>query len=109
VPRVVFGELFDRDLARQLAYLVAAGESARIDGIASDIDELAALFAVFPLAGRELAAAETGGTLRKLRLHRTPFSVWYSFDPAGDDAPVVMHRLFHVRQRTERPRLRSVC
>jgi len=104
MPRVIFGELFERDLARQLAYLADAGERGRIDGIAADIDEIAALLAVFPLAGRELAAAQTGGTLRKLRLRRTPFSVWYSFDPASEDAPVVLHRLFHVRQRTARPR-----
>jgi hypothetical protein len=72
--------------------------------ISQDLETLRSLLSQFPAAGRELDRA--GATsLRRLKLRRTPFLVWYSFDPERGAGTVELYRLFHARQRTPEPRL----
>lgn len=59
---------------------------------------LEVLLASFPDAGRVLANLE-GGTLRKLKLRRCPFVVWYARKPGE----IALARIFHARQ--DRPLL----
>lgn len=82
--------------------LAAEGEWDRLQILGQDLDDLVQLLTRFPDAGRELDR-EGSHTLRKLRLRRVPFYVWYR-TADGEDTWLV--RLFHVRQRTPRPRMR---
>lgn len=103
MPRVVFHGDFERDVRKQIAYLRAQGDEARVFGLLEDLAELKELLASFPEAGRELTRQGTE-SLRKLKARRSPFFVWYSFEPDLDE--VTFFRLFHGRQRTREPRLR---
>jgi hypothetical protein len=69
-----------------------------------DLDTLRSLVSEFPEAGRELDRAGAK-TLRKLKLHRAPYFVWYSFDPERGPGIVELYRLFHARQLTPEPRV----
>lgn len=73
--------------------------------LAQDLDTLRSLLAEFPEAGRELDRAGVK-TLRRLKLRRAPYLVWYSFDPESPARTVELYRLFHARQLTPEPRLR---
>ena len=103
MPRVEYDAAFRTDLSHQLTYLADREDLGAIDRLQADIADLADMLAIFPLAGRELAR-DDGETLRRIRLRNTPFAVWYRFEPTLVEAAVVLHRLFHVRQRTPRPR-----
>lgn len=104
MPRVEYEDVFSADLSAELSYLRARQERAWITNLHDDLAELTALLTHFPEAGRELARKRTV-TLRKLRLRRAPFYIWYTFDSAIANGPVRFLRLFHVRQRTPEPRL----
>ncbi len=69
-----------------------------------DLDTLRSLLGRFPEAGRELDRIGRK-TLRRLKLHRAPFFVWYSFDPGRREGVVELYRLFHSRQQTPEARL----
>jgi plasmid stabilization system protein ParE len=82
-------------------YLVERGEREWAARLREDLDEIGELLGRFPEAGRELAR-DGDASLRKLRLRRCPFVVWYGFDPLAEQATFI--RLFHARQRTPKPR-----
>ena len=100
--KVIPGTRFAAEVAVQVAALHAAAEWSWVATLEQDLDETSQLLARFPDAGRELAR-DGERTLRKLRLRRAPFYVWYR-TAEGEDTRLV--RLFHVRQRTPRPRAR---
>lgn len=104
MARVVYGQEFYKDVARVVAYLADRQELAWIETLAQDLDEIEGLLGRFPEAGHELTREGTSA-LRKLRLRRAPFYVWYAFDAGTAGAPVWFVRLFHVRQAgpLERP------
>lgn len=86
------------------AQLLEASEWRWILLTAQDLDTLWSLLSQFPEAGRELDRVG-GRTLRRLKLHRAPYLVWYSFDPEHGAGTVELYRLFHARQLTPEPRL----
>ena len=94
---------FDADVGTAAARLVAESEWRWIWVLAQDLETLRSLVSQFPEAGRELDRAGAR-TLRRLKLHRAPYLVWYSFDP--ERGIVELHRFFHARQLTPEPRLR---
>src|SRR3972149_1311906 len=47
------------------------------------------------------ASPPPGAEIRRVQLRQTPFRVWYRIDVRDETAPVVLVRLFHVRQRAE--------
>ena len=85
-----------------MAQIIANGPWRWIDVLERDLDTLRSLLSQFPEAGRELDRAGAK-TLRRLKLHRAPFFVWYSFDP--ERGIVELYRFFHARQLTPEPRL----
>jgi hypothetical protein len=92
------------DVRATIAHLVEDSEWRWISVLALDLETLKSLLAQFPSAGRELDRAGAR-TLRRLKLHRAPFFVWYSFDPERGRGAVELHRFFHLHQRTPEPRL----
>lgn len=92
------------DVSATVAHLVEDSQWRWISVLAMDLETLKSLVAQFPAAGRELDRAGAR-TLRRLKLHRAPFFVWYSFDPEPGLGVVELYRFFHVRQRTPGPRL----
>jgi hypothetical protein len=92
------------DVRAVVAHLEQDSAWRWISIIAADLETLNALLSHFPEAGRELDRAGAK-TLRRLKLHRAPLFVWYSFDPSTGQGLVELHRLFHLRQETPEPRL----
>lgn len=90
---------FADDVAIQIAALEAEHEWAWLEILEQDLDLAIQLLARFPDAGRVLAS-DGARSLRKLRLRRAPYYLWYR-TADGEDTYLV--RLFHVRQRTARP------
>lgn len=95
-----YAATFWRDANAEIRYAIEHGEERWSRQLAEDIVDVERLLTDFPDAGRELdRIGET--TLRKMKLRRCPFLVWYTTDPQK----VVIARLFHVRQLTPEPRL----
>lgn len=92
------------DIRAAVAHLAEDSAWRWISVIAADLDTLKALLSQFPESGRELDRAGAT-TLRRLKLHRAPFFVWYSFDPGRGPGVVELYRLFHSRQETPKPHL----
>lgn len=84
---------FARDVAAQVGFLVANDDLEGIDRLELDLAAVVQLLVAFPDAGRELGATESR-SLRKLKLRRCPFVVWYERE-AGQ---LTLVRLFHARQ-----------
>lgn len=91
--RVLRGATFHRDLHAQVNILVGRQDAEGVDRLSADLAALQDLLAAFPDAGRELAAIDRS-TLRKLKLRRCPFVVWY----LREQDRVTLTRLFHARQ-----------
>jgi hypothetical protein len=72
-------------------------------GLWDEIDAAEDLLGQFPDAGVELRQ-DGAMTVRRLRLKRVPFYVWYLVD-VRKGRRVTLFRLFHARQRTPEPRL----
>lgn len=100
--RIRYGSTFGRELDAEVEYLVDRGELQWIRRLRDDLDTIARLLLRFPDVGRELGRQDQT-TLRKLKLQRCPFVLWYLSDPASEE--VVFFRLFHSRQATPEPRL----
>ena len=92
--RIVHAAPFRRSLDAQLEFLVAREDQDGILRLREDLAALETLLASFPDAGRELARSEDA-TLRKLKLRRCPFVVWY----VRRSDRVTLARIFHARQR----------
>lgn len=90
-------------LHANLKYLRGRGDSEWGELLDADLFEVERLVSTFSTAGKRMAS-RASVELRKLRLQRTPFVVWYVVDVKKKDAPVTFLRLFHVRQRSVRPR-----
>jgi plasmid stabilization system protein ParE len=88
---------FLSDLRGQLGYLVDRGEAEWILILQQDLADVEDLLRSFPDAGREVLIGR-GAPVRRLRLHRAPYVVWYQVSARG--RRVVLLRLFHVRQKT---------
>ena len=86
---------FADDLRAQLRYLSDRGELEWIATLDEDVLQAEQVLAQFPEAGRALAN-EGRPAVRRLRLRRAPYVVWYT--PAQRKR-VVLLRLFHVRQK----------
>lgn len=102
MPSIAYRDEFAGDLSKELAYLVGRRELSWIAILQEDLADLEGLLATFPEAST--TPREDTPLLRKLRLRRAPFYVWYAFDPHQRDAPVTLLRLFHVRQSSPEPR-----
>jgi len=96
--RILRSQLFRRTLEVQLEFLVLHDDPEGIQRLREDLADLERVLASFPDAGRELAVHE-GATLRKLKLRRCPFVVWYVRQKDG----VTLARIYHARQ--DRPGL----
>jgi plasmid stabilization system protein ParE len=79
-------------------------EWSRLQRLWDEIDAAEDLLGQFPEAGVELAQ-EGAMTVRRLRLKRIPFYVWYIVD-LRKGGGVTLFRLFHARQLTPEPHLR---
>lgn len=90
---------FARLLEAQARFLTDRDDADGIRRLEEDLSDLTGLLATFPDAGRELATQE-GATLRKLKLRRCPFVVWY----VRQKDRVTLARIHHARQ--DRPYLR---
>ncbi len=101
--RVEQSATFLKDAVTQIGILADAEEWSRIERLREDIAELQARLGMFPEIGREIAHEEKL-TLRRVGVGRLPYLVWYFFDPRGNGF-VQLHRIFHARQRTPRPKL----
>lgn len=93
---------FHVDVSAATGRLIRDSEWRWIAVLAQDLETLRSLVSQFPEAGRELDRAGAR-TLRRLKLHRAPFFVWYSFD--SERGIVELHRFFHARQLAPEPRL----
>lgn len=87
---------FAADLREQLRYLVDRADVEWILILQADLFEAEELLRTFPEAGRELRL-ERRPAVRRLRLRRAPYVVWYEVTAARRRVTLV--RLFHVRQR----------
>ena len=87
-----------------MAQIITNGAWRWISILERDLDTLRSLLSEFPEAGRELDRVGPK-TLRKLKLHRAPYFVWYSFDPERGRGVVELYRLFHARQLTPEARM----
>lgn len=103
MTRVEYGEAFFADMRTQIDHLMREDELSRVDRLADDVTVLAERLSQFTRLGRQLTEAR-GRTLRRIAVGRLPYLVWYRHDPRGDGV-VRMSRLFHMRQRTPKPRL----
>lgn len=92
------------DVRAAVAHLAEDSAWRWISVLALDLETLKSLLSQFPEAGRELDRAGAK-TLRRLKLHRAPYLIWYSFDPERGGGVVELYRLFHARQLTPEPRL----
>jgi len=87
---------FAADVRRQIAHAIQEGGVPWVVRLQEDLAEVERILAEFPQAGRELRLGRRA-TVRKLRLRRAPFVVWYQIGSRGKT--LVLVRLFHVRQR----------
>jgi len=101
VARVRHATDFTHALETILARLRSQEHASWLAMMRDDLAEIERLLTRFPDAGRVLATEGTFA-LRKLRLRRAPFYVWYVVDVARQEVTFV--RLFHTRQRTADPR-----
>jgi hypothetical protein len=92
------------DVSATVAHLVEESQWRWISVLAVDLETLKSLVSRFPAAGRELDRAGAK-TLRRLKLHRAPFFVWYSFDPERGSGVIELYRFFHLHQRMPEPHL----
>ncbi|HEY8829106.1 MAG TPA: type II toxin-antitoxin system RelE/ParE family toxin [Candidatus Limnocylindria bacterium] len=103
MARVEYGATFFSDVRRQTEWLADGEEWQRIIRLLDELANLGERLVSFPELGRELKR-ERGRTMRRISVGRLPFFVWYRFDPRGEGT-IRLSRLFHVHQRTPRPRL----
>lgn len=71
------------------------------DLLARDIADLEQLISAFPQAGK-LVATRAGRELRKKVLRRTPFVLFYDFEPGRRSGPVRLIWLVHQHARAAR-------
>jgi hypothetical protein len=69
--------------------------------LASDIRDVERLISVFPQAGTLVATRDTR-ELRKKVLRRTPFVVFYDFEPGRRAGPIRLVWLVHQRARARK-------
>jgi len=91
------------DLARVTSHLHDEQEWSWLQRLWDEVDAAEDLLGRFPEAGVELAR-DGAMTVRRLRLKRAPFYVWYLVD-LRRSRRVTLFRLFHARQLTPEPRL----
>lgn len=96
--RVRRSATFARLLEAHVSFLTDRDDAEGIRRLEEDLFDLTGLLGSFPDAGRELATSKRG-SLRKLRLRRCPFVVWYVRQKDG----VTLARIYHARQ--DRPSL----
>lgn len=102
--QLVYSARFKDALRDDLLLLVLRREVQWIDLLEADLAELEQLVSAFSRAGR-LKARRGSRELRMMPLGRTPFVVWYVAEPDDATAPIVLLRLFGVRQKKpSRPR-----
>ncbi len=99
--RLEYAEEFLADLDRNVSYLREQREWGWVEALQENLAEVEELIESFPDSGFELAR-EAGEVLRRLRLRRAPYYVWYRMGSAPD-ASVTLLRLFHVRQNAPKP------
>ena len=100
---IQYGADFAAGLRANLEYLRKRGDVDWFELLETDLRELELLLSKFPTAGT-LMACRGAMELRKLRLKRTPFVVWYVADIKITKSPVTFLRLYHARQRSTQPR-----
>jgi len=93
---------FAADYGAQLDWLIAHGERTWIEQLADGTERILTTLPMFPEIGAREAADGTV-ELRVVRYQKGPYRAWYVYDrdaPAGD---IWLVRLFHARQRRQRP------
>lgn len=102
--KLFYSARFRDALRDDLLFLVLRREVQWIDLLEADLSELEQLVSAFPRAG-SLKARRGSKELRMMPLGRTPFVVWYVAEPDDATAPIVLLRLFGVKQKQPaRPR-----
>jgi hypothetical protein len=96
--RVIRSEDFVASVEADLERLHAVDRVEWFDLLESDIADVERLIAAFPPAGR-LVATRDNRELRKKVLRRTPYIVFYDFEPGRRAGPVRMIWLVHRRAR----------
>ena len=99
---VRYADTFRKEVDAEIEFVLESGEREWAITLTQDIVELEQLLRSFPEVGSELDR-DGARTLRKMRLRRSPFLVWYTADQEKDQ--VVLARLFHARQLRPEPRL----
>lgn len=93
---------FEADVRAQVDHLARHEQWKWIDRLEADLRAVEDLLAAYPRAGRELERRGSG-VLRRVALRSTPFFVWYQLDDADVGGPIMLYRLFHVRQGRRLP------
>ena len=96
-----YGDDFAATLREEAAYLREREKPQWMPLLEADLAAAAQLLASFPHGGTS-TARRGSRELRKIRLERTPFYVWYVFDAAEANGPVTFLRIFHMRQRARK-------
>ena len=97
---------FVKDVTAHVRWLTARREWSRIEGLERGLAEVEKQLAWLPACG-VIMQREGGAGLRKGILRKLPMAVWYGYLEADADAAIHLLRLFHVRQSTPTPYLRT--
>ncbi|MBL8957033.1 MAG: hypothetical protein JNK82_40040 [Myxococcaceae bacterium] len=89
-------EAFRADIRANVIHLVRTDRLEWLDLLHDDLAQLQGLLVAVPRAG-VLVKKRGASELRKMRLRRTPFTVFYACRPDDTKGPVVMLRLWHLR------------
>lgn len=93
---------FAADYVAQLDWLVLHGERGWIEQLVEGTERIVSTLPMFPEIGARESAQESV-ELRVIRYRKGPYRAWYVYDrdaPAGD---IWLVRLFHARQRRQKP------
>ena len=93
--RIIERRSFQRTLEAQQRFLADEGDIEVILRLRDDLAELRSMLRSLPDAGRELVRTD-GVSLRKLKLRRCPFIIWY----ARERDRMLLTRIYHARQNS---------
>lgn len=100
--RVRFHPDFAADFRAQLDWLVGNAERVWIEHLLDGTERILTTLPMFPEIGSR-ESSEGSVELRVIRYREGPYRAWYVYDrdtPAGD---IWLVRLFHARQRRQKP------
>ena len=93
---------FAADLIAQLDWLVAHGERSWIEHLVEGTERIVTTLPTFPEIGSR-EANEGTVELRAIRYPKGPYRAWYVYDREAPTGDIWLVRLFHARQRRQKP------